>query len=202
VLVGRNGAARPLRSKPSWDSLPARGARELQGRTDNAHANLPARAAWHRLCTRDAGIFPDLSVAENFRICKWLTRRAAKATGALTRRCRERIFGIFPEINAFIDRRGLHLSGGQKKMVAVARAMASASICCSRAIRGTRTGGCQPLTTRSTGSSDGGRAPDRRVESDDRIRIADRLYAMDRGEIISAPADAVENEDVMRTLRG
>jgi branched-chain amino acid transport system ATP-binding protein len=36
------------------------------------------------------------------------------------------------------------------------------------------------------------------------IRIADRLYAIDRGEIIFAgtPQEAVKNEDVMRTLRG
>jgi branched-chain amino acid transport system ATP-binding protein len=36
------------------------------------------------------------------------------------------------------------------------------------------------------------------------IRIADRLYAIDRGEIIfqGTPKDAVQNEDVMHTLRG
>ena len=36
------------------------------------------------------------------------------------------------------------------------------------------------------------------------IRIADRLYAIDRGEIIFAgtPQEAVKNADVMRTLRG
>ena len=34
--------------------------------------------------------------------------------------------------------------------------------------------------------------------------IADRLYAIDRGEIIfhGNPDEAVNNEDVMRTLRG
>ena len=36
------------------------------------------------------------------------------------------------------------------------------------------------------------------------IRIADRLYAIDRGEIIFAgtPQEAVKNPDVMKTLRG
>ena len=36
------------------------------------------------------------------------------------------------------------------------------------------------------------------------IRIANRLYAIDRGEIIFAgtPSDAQANENVMRTLRG
>src|SRR4029078_7635474 len=35
----------------------------------------------------------------------------------------ERVLGLFPEIRSFIGRRGLHLSGGQKKMVAIGRAM-------------------------------------------------------------------------------
>jgi branched-chain amino acid transport system ATP-binding protein len=35
-------------------------------------------------------------------------------------------------------------------------------------------------------------------------RVADRLYAIDRGEIIfeGAPARAFENQDVMKTIRG
>jgi len=34
--------------------------------------------------------------------------------------------------------------------------------------------------------------------------IADRLYAIDRGEIVfhGKPEEALENEEVMRTLRG
>src|SRR5204863_9393742 len=35
----------------------------------------------------------------------------------------QRIFGIFPEVKALLGRRGLHLSGGQKKMVAITRAL-------------------------------------------------------------------------------
>jgi branched-chain amino acid transport system ATP-binding protein len=36
------------------------------------------------------------------------------------------------------------------------------------------------------------------------IRIADRLYAIDRGEIIfqGTPQEALKNENVMKTLRG
>src|SRR5262249_12025364 len=71
----------------------------------------------------DAGIFPDLSVAENFHICEWLARSSNGKDGD-SGNIEERIVGLFPEVRAFMDRRGLHLSGGQKKMVAVARAMA------------------------------------------------------------------------------
>jgi len=36
------------------------------------------------------------------------------------------------------------------------------------------------------------------------IRVADRLYAIDRGAIIfsGSPKEALENQDVMQTLRG
>ena len=33
------------------------------------------------------------------------------------------MFAIFPEIKTFLTRRGLHLSGGQKKMLAITRAL-------------------------------------------------------------------------------
>src|SRR6202158_4635249 len=73
----------------------------------------------------DTGIFPDLSVAENFRICEWLARPSGKSDERPgTADVEPRIFAGFTEGKAILGRRGLHLSGGQKKMVAVARAMA------------------------------------------------------------------------------
>src|SRR5712692_4978093 len=69
----------------------------------------------------DCGIFPDLTVEENFQITAWLARpREAKAPAG---DADGRIFSVFPEVKEFMTRRGLHLSGGQKKMVAIARAM-------------------------------------------------------------------------------
>jgi branched-chain amino acid transport system ATP-binding protein len=156
----------------------------------------------------DAGIFPDLSVAENFHICEWLARPAGKSAGRPgTADVEERIFGVFPEVKALMDRRGLHLSGGQKKMVAVARAMALspsillldepfeglAPVVVTRfidAVKKIKVMGISLLIAESNLMT--------------AIRIADRLYAIDRGEIIfqGTPKDAMENENVMRTLRG
>src|SRR5207245_9383608 len=70
----------------------------------------------------DCGIFPDLSVEENFQITSWLASPRAVARRGLD----ERVFSVFPEVKSFMARRGLHLSGGQKKMVAITRAMALA----------------------------------------------------------------------------
>ncbi|HJU24911.1 MAG TPA: ATP-binding cassette domain-containing protein, partial [Casimicrobiaceae bacterium] len=124
VLVGRNGAGKTTTIETLMGLLPARaGTISFRG---NAITRVPAyRRARLGIgyAPEDAGIFADLSVAENFHLCEWLTERkgnGAKGNGNID----ERIFGVFPEVKAFMNRRGLNLSGGQKKMVAVARAMA------------------------------------------------------------------------------
>src|SRR3989442_6924313 len=63
------------------------------------------------------GLFPDLPVKDNSGTPAWPGREPPTAApdGA--------IFAIFPEIKEFLTRRGLHLSGGQKKMLAITRAL-------------------------------------------------------------------------------
>jgi branched-chain amino acid transport system ATP-binding protein len=209
VLVGRNGAGKTTTIETIMGLLPARG-----GAVSFKGAPITRMPTYQRAllgigyAPEDAGIFPDLSVAENFHICEWLTRRAGKSDGRLNKAdVEERIFGIFPEVKAFMDRRGLHLSGGQKKMVAVARAMALSP---SILLLDEPFEGLAPVVvTRITDAVNRIKAMGVSLliaESNlmTAIRIADRLYVIDRGEIVfqGTPADAVENEDVMRTLRG
>jgi branched-chain amino acid transport system ATP-binding protein len=209
VLVGRNGAGKTTTIETIMGLLPARaGTVSFQG---NAITRLPAyqRALLGiGYAPEDAGIFPDLSVAENFHICEWLARPAGKADGRPSSAdIEERVFAVFPEVKALMDRRGLHLSGGQKKMVAVARAMALspsillldepfeglAPVVVSRfidAVNKIKSMGISLLIAESNLMT--------------AIRIADRLYAIDRGEIIfhGTSKEALAAEDVMRTLRG
>jgi len=207
ALVGRNGAGKTTTIETIMGLLPAR-AGEVSFR-GNAITRLQAyqRALLGiGYAPEDAGIFPELTVAENFRICEWLKRSAnGKETGSVN--IEERIFGVFPEVRAFMNRQGLHLSGGQKKMVAVARAMALspsillldepfeglAPVVVSRfidAVNKIKGMGISLLIAESNLMT--------------AIRIADRLYAIDRGEIIfqGTPREAMENQDVMHTLRG
>src|SRR5439155_1613217 len=54
----------------------------------------------------DCGIFPDLTVEENFQITAWLGKETPTAAPDGT------IFAIFPEIKEFLTRRCLHLCRG------------------------------------------------------------------------------------------
>jgi len=208
VLVGRNGAGKTTTIESIMGLLPMRaGTVSFQG---SAITRLPAyqRALLGiGYAPEDAGIFPDLSVAENFHICEWLTRRKDSSKGRSSADVEQRIFAVFPEVKAFMHRRGLYLSGGQKKMVAVARAMALsptillldepfeglAPVVVTRfidAVNKIKSMGISLLIAESNLMT--------------AIRIADRLYAIDRGEIIfqGTPQDARANQDVMHTLRG
>jgi branched-chain amino acid transport system ATP-binding protein len=208
VLVGRNGAGKTTTIETVMGLLRSRrGTVHFKGTPITRMPTYQRALLGIGYAPEDAGIFPDLSVAENFHICEWLAS-SGKGNGDSTRAAvEERIFGVFPEVRNFLDRRGLHLSGGQKKMVAVARAMALspsillldepfeglAPVVVTRfidAVNRIKAMGISLLIAESNLMT--------------AIRIADRLYAIDRGEIIfeGTPKQAVANEDVMRTLRG
>jgi branched-chain amino acid transport system ATP-binding protein len=199
-LVGRNGAGKTTTVDSIMGLLPVRGGRvSFQGREIT---RLPAHAR-ARLglgyAPEDAGVFPDLTVAENFEIAEWLAPRGRQAENDP--------FAVFPEVQALLSRRGLNLSGGQKKMVAITRAMSLkpsillldepfeglAPVIVTRlieAVKTIKTLGISLLIAESNVTN--------------AARVADRLYAIDRGEIIfeGRPADALRSAEVMKTIRG
>jgi branched-chain amino acid transport system ATP-binding protein len=206
-LVGRNGAGKTTTIESVMGLLAVRGGHvRLQGRDIT---RLPTHARAHLgigYAPEDAGIFPDLTVAENFEISRALAA-ARKGGGAAAAEVDERVFALFPEVRQFLDRRGLNLSGGQKKMVAIARALTLspsvllldepfeglAPVVVSRfidAARRIKEMGVSLLIAESNLAT--------------ATRIADRLYAIDRGEIIfeGGPEAALADAEVMRTLRG
>jgi branched-chain amino acid transport system ATP-binding protein len=200
-LVGRNGAGKTTTIDTIMGLLPARSGRVRFKGQDVTRLPAHQRA---RLgigyAPEDCGIFPDLSVEENFQITGWIGSSAAVTA-------EDQVFSIFPEIKGFLTRRGLHLSGGQKKMLAITRALTLkpavllldepfeglAPVVVTRfieAVRAIKALGVSVLIAESHVENAG--------------RIADRLYAIDRGEIIFAgrPADLRSNTEVMKTLHG
>src|SRR5262249_56898501 len=64
----------------------------------------------------DCGVFPELTVSENLIISRWLGDEVArKRDGEARQNPEAQAFGIFPEVQALLQREGLHLSGGDSK---------------------------------------------------------------------------------------
>jgi len=207
-LVGRNGAGKTTTIESINGLLPMRsGTVRFRGEDIS---RLPAHKRAQRgigYAPEGASIFPDLTVSENLMISRWLSEKSVRARGDDSEVGEDRVFAVFPEIRAFLPQRGLNLSGGQKKMVAIARAMSLSPflLLLDEAFEG-----LAPAVV--------GRFRDAVIaikamgvsiliaESNlvNAAAVADRLYAIDRGEIIfhGSPQDALGNEDVMRTLRG
>lgn len=208
-LVGRNGAGKTTTIESIMGLLPVRSGEVRFGGKDISALPPHLRARMGiGYAPEDCGIFPDLTVAENLLVSQWLAGASSQDQGpAIKERTDERIYSVFPEVRELTRRRGLHLSGGQKKIVAIARAMALAPslLLLDEAFEGLapvvvarfrdavikiKEMGISLLIAESNLAS--------------ASRIADRLYAIDRGEIIfhGAPQEALENEEVMKTIRG
>src|SRR5438874_786979 len=124
-LVGRNGAGKTTTMDSIMGLLPVRsGAVVYRGREITALGpHLRARMGIG-YAPDDCGIFPDLTVAEHLRIGQWLApgRRAAGG-GSAAGDPAGAIYDLFPELRRLLKRRGLHLSGGEQRTVAIARSM-------------------------------------------------------------------------------
>lgn len=209
-LVGRNGAGKTTTIDGIMGLLPVKSGRVALAGRDITRLPTHRRAlAGIGYSPEDSGIFPDLTVTENFLISQSLARSAGRggAMVAAGNGIDERVLGLFPEIAHFAARRGLYLSGGQKKMVAIGRAM---TLSPSILLLDEPFEGLAPVVVT------------RFIDAVKRIkgmgvslliaesnlmtasRVADRLYAIDRGEIIfeGEPKRAFENPDVMKTIRG
>ena len=208
-LVGRNGAGKTTTIESIMGFLPLRSGQILFG--DEDLTKLPPHERAKRgigFSPEDCGVFPELTVSENLMISRWLGDEVArKRDGAPRPNPEAQAFGIFPEVQALLQREGLHLSGGQRKMVAIARAMmlspklllldeafeGLAPVVVNRfieAVMKIKAMGISILMAESHLAA--------------ATRIGDRLYAIDRGEIIfhGSPKEALANEKVMKALRG
>jgi branched-chain amino acid transport system ATP-binding protein len=206
-LVGRNGAGKTTTIESIMGLLPVKsGTIRFH---DEDITNMPAHQRARRglgYSPEDCGVFPELTVGENLAISRWLSEEKEAFAGS-AEKVEERVFSVFPEVRALTGRQGLNLSGGQRKMVAIARAMflspslllldeafeGLAPVVVSRfreAVSKIKALGISILLAESNLPA--------------AAAIADRLYAIDRGEIIfhGAPDEALVNEDVMKTIRG
>ncbi len=116
-LIGRNGAGKTTLLRALMGAIPATGTVQFE------HIDLLALPAHRRAAhgigymPEDRRLVPEFTVGENILLPTWSTEVADVDTRL------EWIFSIMPEVARFKDRRALELSGGQQKMVALARAL-------------------------------------------------------------------------------
>ena len=116
VLLGRNGAGKTTTLRTImglWHA--SRGALLFDGRDITQAATPDISCAGIAYVPENMGIFSDLTVRENLLL-------AARAGEPDTARL-EWIFGFFPALKKFWNLPAGNLSGGQKQMLAVARAI-------------------------------------------------------------------------------
>jgi branched-chain amino acid transport system ATP-binding protein len=118
ALLGRNGAGKTTTLRAVMGLVAASG-----GRITCAGENLLALPTHRRTALgigympEDRRLIPQLTVQENVLLPGWVTR-GVNAAARL-----DFVYGLMPEVAAMRDRKAMALSGGQQKLVALARAL-------------------------------------------------------------------------------
>ena len=119
-LVGRNGAGKTTTFRTVMALLrPVSGEILFQGKSLLGWRTPQVARAGIGYAPEESGIFGDLSVEENIELPTW-TRSTARPAA-------ERIalaYRVFPKLEGYKQRGGQQLSGGERKMVSIARALA------------------------------------------------------------------------------
>ena len=118
-LIGRNGAGKTTTLRTVMGHLsPSQGSIHFGGQD---LATLPKHARAQLgigYMPEDRGLVPELTVEENILVPVWVNA-ALKVDQRLAL-----VYRVLPELQEMKDRRALLLSGGQQKLVALARALA------------------------------------------------------------------------------
>jgi branched-chain amino acid transport system ATP-binding protein len=120
MLLGRNGAGKTTTLRTIMGLWPASQGRVSFGNRDITALSTPEIAALNMAYVpENMGIFSDLTVKENM----LLAARQAKRVSQMDEVRLKWIFSLFPAVEKFWNHPAGKLSGGQKQMLAVARAI-------------------------------------------------------------------------------
>lgn len=120
-LIGRNGAGKTTIMRAIMGALPL-----SSGNIQFEHQNLHTTPAHHRAqlgigyLPEDRRLVPHFSVEDNIMVSLWATKNKDQAR-------LKWVYDLMPEIGRFADRKAMTLSGGQQKLVALARSLVAGS---------------------------------------------------------------------------
>lgn len=204
ALIGRNGAGKTTTFRVILGlQPPTAGGIYINGKNITPIPTNKRHSYGLSLAPQDMGLFKHMSVEENLQVAAWGCDIPEDKYTEIT----EHIFTIFPEMKEFIGRPAGQLSGGQQRMVAIARALITDPKILlldepfeglAPNIRNELKEGIKNITYSDLsifiGESNIKQTKD----------IADRLYLIERGEIISEikqPSN-LENDDKVQQIFG
>jgi len=208
VLVGgRNGAGKSTLLKAVLGLIPKRSGKVIFG--DEDITDMPAHQVVKKKIAYSPEaftVFDDLTAEENIEM-------GARVLGyPVDSERMNQVFDIFHELRPLRDRKALYLSGGERKMVGIARALYTspllllldepleglAPVAIGRFLEGMekiKTAGISMVIAESSYY-----CANRAITS----KLVDRLYCVERGEVAyeGSPAGIFEKEHVLRMIRG
>ncbi len=117
-LIGRNGAGKTTVMRTIMGHLPLVGGSLKFDDVDLTSASPHERAALGiGYMPEDRGLVPELTVEENICLPLWVSKTLVASERL------DFVYSVLPELKEMRDRRAMLLSGGQQKMVALARAL-------------------------------------------------------------------------------
>ena len=201
-LVGRNGAGKTTTFRTIMGYLrPVSG---TIGFRDKSIVNMPT----YKIAQLGVGyspeesqVFADLTVAENIELPTW-TRKGGRPARARI----DLAYEIFPKLRQYVNRDGDQLSGGERKMVSIARALAldPQLLLLDEPFEGLSPAIIPSITEGIASIRKLGHGVLMAESNVHHIpEFADRLYVLERGEIIyhGKPGDTYPPE-VMKVITG
>jgi branched-chain amino acid transport system ATP-binding protein len=200
AIVGRNGMGKTTLIRSVIGFTPPR-----QGRVVFKGVDVTRLAPFRSvglgmgLVPQGRRIFPSLTVLENLKVAA-----GGAARGPFTL---ERVFALFPRLEARATHGGAKLSGGEQQMLAIARALMTNP---ELLLMDEPTEGLAPLVVREVANAIGALRREGLsillVEQSlpFAARLADAVHVLSRGRIVHscAPADLLADEDVKTRFLG
>lgn len=202
-LVGRNGAGKTTIFRTIMGYL------EPMGGSIRFNDEVITGLRTHDIASRGIGfapeegeIFGDLTVAENIELPTW-----TRGTDTPVRERIELAYDLFPKLREYGSRGGHNLSGGERKMLSIARALV---LDASLLILDEPFEGLSPTIIPTIAESIGKIAELGRsillAESNiyHALGLVGRLYVIERGEVIfeGPPRNALTDPQVMNVIEG
>ena len=202
-LIGRNGAGKTTTFRSIMGYR-----RSSSGKVEFDGADISGLPTW-QIAQRGIGFAPeesevyaDLTVAENIELSTWTRPTGRPAAERITE-----AYAVFPKLRQYLARGGAQLSGGERKMVSIARALTldPKLLLLDEPFEGLSPA-IIPLIAEGVASI---RAMGKGVlMAESNVHhvpdYVDRLYVLERGELMFSGtlAEAYRDREVMRVIAG